>query len=362
MERMNGREKSDLARPRVLYPRTEHAASATSADRCSLSSERSSYANDRSLNCPTKSSSCNVQNSEGKAPTCAELQPGGLAPVGAFLLRRKTLNSGISGDERLAQGMFGSKGALLLALCAWACGSSSSGRAGTGGSDPGVVVGQGGAGSGTGGSAGASGLPSAGTSGASGAASGSAASGAGPIAGAGHSGAACATNPFCGGDLVGDWVVKQVCLEIGIASVESICGLATVNLTPLMAKGTVSFKADQTVAWSDVFSYKEDISIPAVCGIASSATSCATFATELSAGDGVSDSQCSYDAVTGCSCSLTRTESPMSSGTYELHQVSSVWVTTSPAYTEADDYCVAGNTLTLRQRRGDEFLTTILTK
>jgi hypothetical protein len=211
--------------------------------------------------------------------------------------------------------------------------------------------------------AGSSGHGSAGTSGAVGASgSGSGTSGAGHNAGAGNSGSACPTNAFCGGDLVGDWMVKQVCLELGTASVDAICGLATVNITPLMAKGTVSFNADHTIAWSDVFSYKEDIHIPAVCGTASTATSCATFAAELSAGDGVTDSLCSYDVVTGCSCSLTRTESPTSSGTYELHQVASVWITTSPVFTEADDYCVAGDTLTLRQRRGDDFLTTTLTK
>jgi len=262
----------------------------------------------------------------------------------------------------LTDRMFRAKGTLMLALCACACGSSSPGSTGGAGSDPGVVLGQGGDGSAATGSAGSNGLPSAGSNGSSGSTGGLGTSGAGHSAGAGNSGPACPPIAFCGGDLVGDWTVKQVCHEIPATMVQ-ICGFATVGVTPLTADGTVSFKADHTVASSVVYSYRLNVLVPPVCNTGASEASCAAYATAISGGqDGASDAHCNYDPVAGCSCSWTNTESSTISGTYEVMQVASVWITTSPVTNEVDDYCVAGNTLTLKRREGDTIVTTILTR
>ena len=264
--------------------------------------------------------------------------------------------------------MFGSRTVLVSALLACACGGSSETK-GVGGASPGVTLDQGGGGSDALGGGGANGLAGANSragaasagAGSSGAgSSGAGSSGAGSSgAGAPNNGSTCPVVVPCGGDLVGDWKVKQECVQIGEDAIAGLCPGATIGVTDLTADGTVSFKADNTMTSSGNFSFTETIRFPTSC---MTADQCRTYAIALSAEPSVMNPQCVYDALTGCSCTMTSSQATMNSGTYQV-QGSTVTITSAAgAQPEVDSFCVSGNTLSIAQTTPSSTATLILTK
>jgi len=165
----------------------------------------------------------------------------------------------------------------------------------------------------------------------------------GNSAGAGNSGSACPQVPPCGGDLLGDWTIVQACIDVPSDLFSDICAGSTVKVSSFTATGTVSFKADKTTVSSGVISFVQTTQLPASCvSEAQCAASGAAFANDPRYSNG----QCQYDASTGCLCTVTSTQTPMNSGTYEV-QGTDVILSSSNGKMSVDSFCVSGNTLSL---------------
>ena len=245
----------------------------------------------------------------------------------------------------MAHSMFDSRAVFLLAAFAYACGGSSA-NAGAGGTGPGTA--QAGASSSAGTSpGGTSGSGSAGAGNVAGVSNG----GAGIVAGASNGGSTCAAITPCGGDLVGTWMIQDVCLSAtALDTGSAACSGATFNLTPFSATGSISFKADNTMVSSAVISFHETVNYPPSCY---TEAQCTAFVDLLSTQASVSNAHCSYDAGTGCSCSLDSTQPSMSSGTYQIQGSNVTIMTTGSDKVGVDEFCVSGDTLRLFQRNSN---------
>jgi hypothetical protein len=167
------------------------------------------------------------------------------------------------------------------------------------------------------------------------------------MAGATNSGSTCPAITACGGDLVGDWTVQQLCLTTTtMDAVAQSCPGATFSLSPITATGTISFRADSTMSASAVVSLQEFVRFPASCY---TEAECTAYGAAASAATTITDSPCKYDVATGCSCTLTSTQPTMSSGSYQV-QGNNVTITSSASSKpELDSFCVSGNTLSIFQ-------------
>jgi hypothetical protein len=181
----------------------------------------------------------------------------------------------------------------------------------------------------------------------------------GPM-GSGGAGAAssdeCTPIAACGGNLVGTWHVQQGCFPALAPSV-STCSSAVVTLSAVSLSGTLTYNADNTMKSALQGSFTEAAQFPNPCY---TQTQCNDFPAAADAEPGVSGATCSYDATTGCACSLMDSLGSTSTGTY---QVAGTNVTTTtdghPSPPEIDNFCVSGNTLTLQSTDSDGMITTI---
>ena len=221
----------------------------------------------------------------------------------------------------------------MVAAFACACGGSSQGDGAGGASSAGAPA--------------TGGLGSNGVSGSTatsnpGGSAGSGASGTGNAPGSTNNGSCPALTP-CGGDLLGDWTVKEMCIDIAPpAALVALCPEVVFTVSPVTATGTISFKADNTMTSSANISIHEAIQFPGSC---LTEAECTSFGTQLATAAGVTDGQCSHDASTGCSCSLNATQPSMSSGTYEVQGNYVTITNTASGMTETDSFCVSGNTV-----------------
>ena len=242
----------------------------------------------------------------------------------------------------MADQIFCSRAAILLAALACACGGSSQGDGAGGASSAGAPAGGGARSSGTSGSNGASGSPATANPNGS---SGSGASGAGNAPGSTDNGS-CPNLTPCGGDIVGEWTLKEVCFDIAPpAALLALCPDATFRVSPATATGMVSFKADNTMSSSATISFQEFVGFPNSC---LTADECTAFGNQISTAAGVTGGQCSYDASTGCSCSLTSNQPSMSTGTYQVQGTNVTVTNATSGATEVDSFCVSGDTLRVR--------------
>ena len=141
-------------------------------------------------------------------------------------------------------------------------------------------------------------------------------------------------------------------------SLSSVCPGATLGISALAVSGTVSFRADNTVTSTGSATFLETIFFPTSC---LTAADCTSYESTLSAaGQGAT---CSYNDRTGCSCSVTVSQSPMSTGTYQA-QGSEIAITDDLSdATEISNYCATSNTVTIHQDKSDgSSATLILTK
>lgn len=230
--------------------------------------------------------------------------------------------------------IFGSKAAFLSAVLVCACGGSAE-SGGAGGASSAGAAAKGGESSN-----GASGSPA--TSNPNGS-SGAGASGAGNVSVS--SGDSCPAFTPCGGELLGDWKLEQMCLQIAVpAALTAFCPDVKLTLSPVRATGTVSFKADNTMTSSAEVSFDEHIQFPTSC---LTEDLCSSYASQLSTAPGVTTGHCDYDTSTGCSCTLTSSQPSMNSGTYQV-QGGNVTVTNATGAMEVDSFCVSANTLRVR--------------
>jgi len=144
--------------------------------------------------------------------------------------------------------------------------------------------------------------------------------------------------------VVGDWKIKDMCLDISITTMLQSCPSATFRLSPLTTTGTVSFKADHTMSSSAVISFQEFIQIPATCLEESDCTLLRDSFLNVTA---VTDAQCNWDASTGCACTVSTSQSVMNNGTYQVqgNNLSTTSGVTGAA--ETDTFCVSANTLSI---------------
>lgn len=244
--------------------------------------------------------------------------------------------------------------AVTVAVCvlASACGGSEVGSGGAAGAAGSTFSGAGAGGANdnlAGGSAGgASGGQSLGGANSAGASSAGASSAGANSAGAGGAVVqACEAIAPCGGDLVGTWQVQKYCSPTAQPSANSsgLCAGSSIEISPAMLTGTITFNADKTMSSAVALTFDESAKFPPSCY---TEAQCADFATSLASEANVTDAKCSYAAASGCSCSLHYGGPQTSSGTYE---VSGNRVTISNGNStkpEVDEFCVSGNTASVQ--------------
>lgn len=251
----------------------------------------------------------------------------------------------------MANLILGSRAAVLLVLLACGCGGSSenTGGAGAGGSG----------GRGLPGASGAPGTSGASAGGNSNGASGSNAAGSSNSGGSSSSGS-CRATSACGGNVVGDWKIQEMCVESELSqALATSCPDASLRVTVSSATGTISFKADNTMSSTAVISVDEAIHFPATCA---TVDQCTAFESQLASTAGVMNSHCNYSEANGCSCSLSSTQPTMSAGTYQV-QGSNLSITNAASgNTEVDSFCVSGNTMTVFQNSASNVAVMTLTK
>jgi len=226
-------------------------------------------------------------------------------------------------EYTLAYWVFDSRAVFLVSVLVCACGGSSEGP-GAGGAGGG---GLGNGASGSTGRAGASAISNAGTSG----------------TGTTSTDSTCPTFTPCGGDLLGDWTIKEVCIKSPSKGLNGVCPGMTLSVGAITATGTLSFRADHTETGSATISYPASVHIPADCYTESN---CTLYETVLKAGDGVSTASCSWDTATGCSCTMNVNQAlSMGSGTYEVQGTNAIFTSADSAEPSVSSFCVSGNTL-----------------
>jgi hypothetical protein len=164
----------------------------------------------------------------------------------------------------------------------------------------------------------------------------------------------------CGGDLVGEWTIKQACISLPADAFAAACPGTKVTLSPLTATGTLSIRSDNTTSSSGVISFTEHIQFPASCFTQAQCTTLVSAFTDPT----ISDAQCEYDAGTGCSCSLISNQPSMSSGTYQVEGTNVTFTSSAAgAQPSVSSFCVSGNTATLHQANANGSSSTlVLTK
>ena len=170
------------------------------------------------------------------------------------------------------------------------------------------------------------------------------------------SSAACTPITACGGDIVGTWHIQKTCLPTLTPEVPTNCPTAKLNVTSLVGTGTLTFGADGTTQNVLSGTFSETADFPTSCF---DQAQCTQEATALGAGPGVTSASCTFDATSGCSCSLTDTTSNTANGTYSVGGTNVTLVTPGQP-DETDSYCVSGSTFSMQSTGADGQITTIV--
>lgn len=235
-------------------------------------------------------------------------------------------------------------GAVAISVAIAGCGGSSSTDSdGSAGSSGNSLAGAAGQALGSAGQAAAGAPAAAGATGLGGSGMGSA--GKSGMGSAGQGGMCTAITP-CGGSLVGKWQLGDVCLNLTPENTDLGCDGATVSLDAVSLTGSIEFKADLTWTTSADLSFKERVNFPTSCY---TQDQCSAFQTALKSENGGASAVCTYDAQSGCSCTISSSQPSTSNGTYEVAG-SNVTLTTEGSNNppETDSFCVSGNTLHLQ--------------
>jgi hypothetical protein len=155
---------------------------------------------------------------------------------------------------------------------------------------------------------------------------------------------------------VGDWTIKDVCLQSSVNGLGSSCPDASWTVTPLNVAGTVSVKADNTETSDFSLDLSESLHIPASCY---TEANCQDYGKALSAATSVTSSSCSYDAATGCSCTMNVSQAAMGSGTYQVDGTNVTFTDSKTGKPSVSSFCVSGNTWSLSEVNNSGFVTSM---
>lgn len=155
-------------------------------------------------------------------------------------------------------------------------------------------------------------------------------------------GGSCAWNGACGGDNVGTWSLQSECI-VGTPSPPASCPKETIHLSPQVS-GTLDYGADGTYTSNVTAVVTESFNMPASCH---TGTDCASIETDLKSTTGITSASCTGSASTACSCTFTESLSVPSSGTWTASG-GTITVDFGSGNTVGQNYCVQGNTLTMR--------------
>jgi hypothetical protein len=223
---------------------------------------------------------------------------------------------------------------VLLALASFGCGDTGTPARGDAGMGSGGAVGNGGlGGGGTLGNGGASGTTP------------------------------CANFTPCGGYIVGTWSYQRMC-NAATSSGSQICPGEEASLE-VQASGTTTFRNDGTYGTSALMNGTAQFTYPSSCLTALS-LSCDQVGATLTAGgmrDGGISGSCATGAAGSCVCDETiANHASNEQGTYVI-EGTTVTTTKSGAATAQNpsDYCVQGNTLTMRTTNAFSGTATLVT-
>jgi hypothetical protein len=156
------------------------------------------------------------------------------------------------------------------------------------------------------------------------------------------SGGACGAFTPCGGNVVGSWDVKDLCVQ-GKVAVDG-CPTATTNFDDIHGTGSMTFNADMTGMGSLTLSGSVKVTLPRSCA---AGVSCATVEAGLKA-QLLSDKNTPFTGVTctgddPCTCTYALKSTPMNDG--------GTYSTSGTVLTQGTDqsyYCVSGNELRVK--------------
>jgi hypothetical protein len=160
-------------------------------------------------------------------------------------------------------------------------------------------------------------------------------------------GGKCGDTSACGGDVTGTWKISSTCFDMEPQMPGSMsCPGATAQSADLAMSGTVTYGADKTYQSNVTVTGKVVIKMPASCLTQQGVTvTCAQLQTALQSSDeGYESVSCTGSSDCSCTMQLAP-ETEMQSGTYST--AGGKLTMTSGGSPEDNDYCVAGNKLTL---------------
>lgn len=175
----------------------------------------------------------------------------------------------------------------------------------------------------------------------------------------------------CGGDVVGEWTLLDVCPSSSTSSSQPVsddvaaCSDDLIRITYSFSTMTASFRADGTYSMSRAYTSSGTVEIDQDCsdgmtgGQATLEMVCTEVEQELQAGYGVGATCTVTDAV--CRCNFTDAGSDSESGTYT---VAGTQLTTTPTsgFPETVAFCIEGDQVSvqLSQPIGDQDATWII--
>jgi hypothetical protein len=168
------------------------------------------------------------------------------------------------------------------------------------------------------------------------------------VGGVGQVSGSCETSDFtaCGGDLVGAWEFTLGCATLPLeelGKIKDVCAAASVSLSVDLT-GSIEFKSDKSYSVMQNAALESKISLPRSC-IQDAA--CADLNDE---GD---EPGAKWTDVNGvCEQSTTQTQMNQATGTYSADGGDLTLTTTGEAGESSAEYCVKGNTATVRVDEG----------
>jgi hypothetical protein len=155
-------------------------------------------------------------------------------------------------------------------------------------------------------------------------------------------GGTCGAFTPCGGNVVGTWDVKDICVQ-GKVAIDG-CPTATTNFDDIHGTGSMTFNPDMTGTGTITLSGSMKVTVPRSCaaGVSCSVVELGVRAQLLSDPNGLfTGVTCTGDDP--CTCALALKNTPMTdSGPY------STAGTVLTQGTDQSDYCVAGNEMKVK--------------
>ena len=168
----------------------------------------------------------------------------------------------------------------------------------------------------------------------------------------GGGGGSCGQVAGCGGNVVANWQVAEVCGNDAPMAPPS-CPAATIDTSGIKFGGNFNAKADMTYTSTLSLSGSMKMTLPGTCLMAGPVTlTCADLTAALQGDamepDSTFQSASCVAAGTGCACTMVmKPDSTSETGTYSTS--GSVLTLVDQDGPEMSDYCVKGNNLHLRE-------------